>query len=295
MRILFDVLRDGLAAINTASRQLADAQQQVASGKRIASAADDPLAVQQSIGERATLGAIDAYSRTSAAAASRLATADSVLAGIGNKLTAATVAAVGARGSNVSSAARAAASAEVRSLRDAILEEINTEYQGSSMFAGTAVDQPAYARVAGVWTYQGNASVASVEIQRGQAVAVTFDGQSILQGSDTANVLTELDALAAAIDAGDNTAIGAGIDAVERAFDRTQRAIGALGASERAVDEAALRLSSLKTTVETRRSSLEDVNLAEAVTRMTQAESAYRAALTAVSTAERQSLLDYLR
>jgi len=38
-----------------------------------------------------------------------------------------------------------------------------------------------------------------------------------------------------------------------------------------------------------------DVNMAEAVTKLQQADTAYRAALGAVSTAERQSLLDYLR
>ena len=61
MRIIFDVMRDGLSAINTAASQLARAEQQMSTGKRVSGAGDDPLAVQQAIGERATLGAIDAY------------------------------------------------------------------------------------------------------------------------------------------------------------------------------------------------------------------------------------------
>lgn len=83
--------------------------------------------------------------------------------------------------------------------------------------------------------------------------------------------------------------------AVERAFARTQRAIGALGADEQSIDEATFRLASMKRAAETRRASLEDADLVEAATRMSQADTAYRAALAAVSTAERQSLLDYLR
>src|SRR5690606_38548893 len=152
-------------------------------------AGDDPLAVQLAIGERATMGAIDAYTRTNAAASARLAAVDTVLSGLGDKLTAAGVTALGARGTQVDDAARAAASAQIRSLRDAILGDINTTFQGTSLFAGTAVDQQAYAQVGGVWTYQGNADVNEVEVERGRRVSVTFNGQAILQGSDATNVL----------------------------------------------------------------------------------------------------------
>lgn len=295
MRIIYDLFRDGLAAINTASQQMVSAQRQVSTGKRVSSAGDDPYAVQQAVGERATLGAIDAYSRAGESAAARLATVDAVLSGIGNKLTAARVAGMSAQGTNIQAAARAAASAEVRSLRDSILADINTKFQGQYLFSGTTVDQPAYRLVAGAWSYQGNGSVAQVEVERGRMVSVTFNGQAILQGSDPTDVLSSLDRLANAIDLGDNAAIATELDLVERAYGRTQTALGTLGASERGLDEAAARLAAMRTSTESRRASLEDANMAEAVTRMTQAQTAYQAALSAVSTAERQSLLDYLR
>lgn len=295
MRIIFDVLRDGLSSINTANRQLGEAQAQLSSGKRVSGAGDDPLAIQQAIGERSAIGALDAYTRTNASASARLAAVDTVLSGLGDKLTAASVAGLSARGTQVDPAARGAASAQVRSLRDSILADINTSFQGTYLFSGTVATQPAYAQSGGNWTYQGNAATSQVEVERGRLVSVTFNGQAILQGSDTTDVLTALDALATAIDNGDNAAIGVGIDTIERAFGRTQRALGALGADEQGLDQAAVRLASLRAAADTRRSQLEDVNLAEAATRMTQAETAYRAALSAVSTAERQSLLDYLR
>lgn len=295
MRIIFDVIRDGLASINTANRDLSTAQRQLASGKRVAGAGDDPLAVQQAIGERAAMGAIDAYKRTSESAASQLAAADAVLAGLSDKLTAASVAAMSARGAHVNDASRLAAAERVRSLRDAIAADINTTFRGVSLFAGTNVDQPAWAQVGGVWTYQGNDATSRVEVERGRTVAITFDGGAILQGSDATDVLSELTALADAIEAGDGAGIDAGAAAVERTFARTQRAIGSLGADEQGIDEAAIRLASLRHAAEVRRGALEDANMAEAATRLTQAETAYRAALGAVSTAERQSLLDYLR
>jgi flagellar hook-associated protein 3 FlgL len=126
-------------------------------------------------------------------------------------------------------------------------------------------------------------------------VSVTFDGRQIAQGDDADNVFAVLDALVAAIDAGDDAAIGDATAALERALDRALRAQGRLGADERGVDDAAIRLSTLRRAADTRRSALEDVNLADAITRMADAETAYRAALGAVSSAERLSLLDYLR
>jgi flagellar hook-associated protein 3 FlgL len=295
VRIIFDPIRDGLGAIETASSHLARAQHQLSTGKRVTAAGDDPLAVQQAIGERATIGAVDAYSRANQAAASRLAAVDNVLTGMSDKLTAVTVAGLSARGSAVDATARMAAAERVRSLRDALLTDVNTSFQGTYLFSGTNVDRPPYVQSGGFWTYQGNNSVTRVEVDRGRLVSVTFDGQQIIQGADASDLFTVLDDLATAIEAGDSAAIGTGLDAVERAFTRTQRAIGALGADEQGLDDAAIRLSSLRQAAETRRSSLEDVNMAEAATRMSQADTAYRAALAAVSAAERQSLLDYLR
>lgn len=295
MRIIFDVLRDGLSAINTASAELATAQRQLASGKRVAGAGDDPLAVQQAIGERATLGAIDAYKRTSESAASQLAAADAALMSLSDKLTEASVAGLSARGDGANPESRAAAAERVRSLRDAIAADINTSFRGNSLFAGTNVNQAAYVQSGGTWTYQGNNAISQVEVDRGRLVSTTIDGQQIMQGSDSTNVLNALGDLATAIEAGDGAAIDAGMAAVERAFTRTQRALGTLGSGEQAIDEAGIRLALLRHSTEARRSSLEDANMAESATRMAQADTAYRAALGAVSTAERQSLLDYLR
>jgi flagellar hook-associated protein 3 FlgL len=295
MRVLFDILRDGLSAINTASDKLATAQQQVATGKRLHTISDDPQAVRQAVGEHAALGALDAYQRTADTAATRLLTADSVLGSIVDTLSAAIVSGTAARGSNVTDAARAAHAAELRSLRDGLLNDFNASINGTYLFSGTEAATPAFADVGGVWTYQGNADATQVEVERGRLIRVSFDGQAIAQGADADNVFTAIDDLAAAIEAGDRDAMAAGIEALDRAFDRALQAQGRLGADERAVYDSSARLSDLRVAAESRRSKLEDANMAEAVTRLQQADTAYRAALSAVSTSERVSLLDFLR
>ena len=295
MRVIYDVLRDGLFAINTASSQLAKAQQQMSSGKRISGAGDDPRGTQQAIAERSTINSIDAYTKASDAASTRLASADSVLTAYSDKLTSAITTALSAQGTQVNATARASSAQELRSLRQALVSDLNTTFNGNYLFSGTNSNAATYAQVAGTWTYQGNADTAQVSVESGRTVSVSFNGQQIAQGSDTTNVFTALDDLANAVEAGDNAGITTGIAALQRGFGRAQRAQAFLGTDEQGVDAAQARLTSLRASADVRRSKLEDVNMAEAVTKLQQADTAYRAALGAVSTAERQSLLDYLR
>jgi flagellar hook-associated protein 3 FlgL len=295
MRIIYDLVRDGLSAINTAADRLNAARDQVATGRRINSTSDDPLGAEQAIGDRGLVAGLDAYTRARDSASARLAAADSVLSGMTDKITSAIVAGSGVRGTTATASARAAASAAVRGLRDSLAADLNTSFNGSYLFSGTAVDTPAYALVGGVWTYQGDHAATQVEVEKGRLVATTFDGDALARGADSMDLLTALDGLATAIDAGDNDAIGTALGALDRAFDRVLQAQGRLGADERGVDEAAARLSALRLAADTRRSKVEDANVAEAIARLTSADNAYRAALGAVSSAERQSLLDYLR
>jgi flagellar hook-associated protein 3 FlgL len=295
MRLIFDVVRDGLFSINSIAEQMAEARTQVTTGRRINQASDDPLGTALAIGEHGTIATIDAYTGTANAASSRLAAADTVLTHFIDKLTAAITTTAGARGSTATAEIRTAASQQLRGLRDSLLGDINAKFGGTFLFSGSETTTAAYAQVGGAWTYQGDAVAVQLEVENGRRVGVTIDGQALAQGSDTTDLFTALDDLATAVDNNDQPAIQAGMDALERAFDRAVSAQSRVGIDERGVDDATARLSALRLAAEARRSELEDANLAEAIAKMNEADTSYRAALGAVSTAERLSLLDYLK
>ena len=94
--------------------------------------------------------------------------------------------------------------------------------------------------------------------------------------------------------AGDNAAIGTGIDALSRAFNRATRAQSLVGADQQGIANRQLQITATRLAAFTRVSKDEDANLAEAISAMNRADTAYRAALGAVATASRQSLMDYL-
>jgi len=295
MRLTFDITRDGVPLIDAANAALGQAQQQVASGKRMQTVADDPTAAASAIGDHTELDAIDSYTSAAGSVASRQAAADTTLSDVINKITAALTTATGAQGSTATQQTRDAAADALAGIRDALLGDANTSYQGTHLFAGTDVGQTPYALVGGVWTYQGNNSGANISIDDGRQVAQTWNGQAIFQGSASTDVFTDLDNLITAVKNGDNTAIGQGIDQLQGAFDRATQAQNRLGSDEQSVQDATSRLQNLRTATDTRRSQDEDTNMADAISRMTQAQTAYRSALSAVAATGQLSLFDYLQ
>lgn len=295
MRVTFDLIRDGLSSINAAAEQLAEAQRQVSSGRRLLAPSDDPQATQRAIGEHAELGTIGAYTRSGDASSARLSAADSVMSDMIDKITSAIAQTTGARGSTATPESRNAIADALVGLRDAIASDVNTVYQGTHLFSGSAVDQTPYAVVAGAWTYQGDNATVQAQVDRGRQVGQAWDGQALVQGTDPQDLFTTFDNLVTAVRTGDATGMANGIDALERGFHRATQLQSRLGADENSVEAAQARLADLKLATDTRRAKDEDANIAEAITKMNQADMAYKSALGAVGTAERVSLLDYLR
>lgn len=295
MRVTFRAAYGGIEYVNTAAEQLARARQQVQSGKRLEKASDDPAAMQRAIEGRAEMRAIETYSRTADSATAKLTTLDTTLGAIIDKLQQATVSAVSARGTTATQASREAAALTLEGVRDALAGDLNTTFRGTYVFGGTQATTMPYVKVAGVWTYQGDNTPTRVEVGAGRTVAIAVDGEALAQGADATSVLDELETLIVAVRAGDNVGMGAGIDALGRAFTRATRTQSQIGVDEQSIFEGQLQLTSTRLAVLTRVSKDEDANLADAIADMNRADVAYRAALGAVGAASRTSLLDYLR
>lgn len=295
MRVTFRTAYGGIDYVNTAAEQMARARQQVQSGKRLEKPSDDPAAMQRAVEGRAEMRGIETYSRTADSAMAKLTTLDTVLSGIVDKLQQATVAAMSVRGTTANQPSRDAAALTLEGLRDSLVADLNTSFRGAYVFGGTQATTVPYARVAGAWTYQGDNTPASVEIGAGRTVEIALDGQALAQGADATNVLDELETLIVAVRAGDNVAIGTGLTAIDRAFARATRTQSRIGVDEQSIAEGQLQLTASRLAVLTRVSKDEDADLVSAIAEMNRADVAYRAALGAVGTASRASLLDYLR
>lgn len=294
MRITFQTAYGGSDYVEIAASQAARARQQVMSGKRVQKASDDPGSMQRAVEGRGEMRSLETYQRTADTATSKLAALDTVLSAVVEKLQQATVATLSARNSVATPAQREAAALTLEGIRDALAADLNTSFRGVYMFGGGASATPPYARVAGSWTYQGDNTPVSVDVGPGQAVEISLDGEAIAQGAEATNILNDLEALIVAVRAGDQAGMSTGTTAVDRAFLRATRAQSGVGVDQQTIAEREGQITATRLAVIARVSKDEDADLAFAIAEMNRADTAYRAALGAIGTASRTSLLDYL-
>ena len=287
---------NAMASIEKAAADLARWQARVASGRLVNTPADDPAAAARSVEEHAELAALGQYARATELAAARLSAADSVLSDIIERLTTARAATTAALGTTATAASREAVARELEGLSDALLADMRCNLRGTYLFSGSASLTAPYERVGGIVSgYLGDGNAVSVDIDRTRSVAVSIDARAITQGADPSDVFTVLSDLAAAVRAGDQAGMTAGLDGLKRAFDRAVACQTAVGTDLASLSDQGLRLTTLKQAAVKRVSKDEDVNLAEAISRMARADTAYQAALSAIGSRSRLTLLDYLR
>jgi flagellar hook-associated protein 3 FlgL len=298
MRISFQSgYRNALADLARTSEDLARYQREVSSGRRVAVPSHDPTAAAGAVSERAEMGTLDQYLRAADSVSARLAVIDTVLGDVVSKLTQAQAVVAGAMGNTATVAQREAAARELAGIRDALLADFNTSFAGTFLFAGTSHATPPYVRDADgtVGPYQGNTVSLAVDVDRRTAVQVSFDGQVIARGSDALDIFATLQGLMGHVVTGDQAALQAGLDALKRGFDRAVQAQSYVGTDQAAMEDQRQRVSTLRRAAASRLSSHEDTNMAEAISGMSRADAAHRAALGAAATVSRVSLMDYLR
>lgn len=292
MRITFNTTyRDGMEGITNAAARLAEWQRQVSSQRRVQYASDDPAAASAIVGERTEMASLDQFKKTTDSVDAKLHVVDSLLSDMLSNLTAAQTTAAAGRTTILTPDQRQALALQLRGLRDNILMDVNGQYRGTFVFSGTAVLTAPFTKDASgvVQAYAGDSRAQGLDIDRTRSAQVTLDGGALL-----ADLFPVMDALATAIEAGDMAQVDAGLQGLQAAFERVTVAQSRVGVTLGDLEANRMRLDAMRRASDQRRSSLEDANLAEAISRMQQAETAYRAALGALGTSGRLSLMDYL-
>jgi flagellar hook-associated protein 3 FlgL len=297
MRVTFNTtFRESTDIIAQNATELAARQREVSSGRRINSPSDDPSSTAASIAERAEMAVTDRYRQAADSVVSRLSVVDTALSELGNQTSAAKVAAMSARGSTASTTQREGAANQLEGVRDAVLSALNTQFRGTYLFAGSEATTRPFERTGdAISDYQGGDEAIAVDIDRQTAVGVGLAGSKITKGDDDEDLFAVLDKLIAAARSGDGAALESGMAALDRASARIASVQTRVGTDLADVDAHKQQLDTRHLGSVSRLSALEDANLAESISAMTKAETAYRAALGAVGSTQQLSLLDYLK
>jgi flagellar hook-associated protein 3 FlgL len=284
------------ADLSRSTAELAKRQREVSSGLRLNSASDDPAASSSAVREHTEMAALDRYAQTADTANARLSVADSALTDMIEQLTSAKTTLQAAQGTSVTPGQRTALADELSGIRDSIFSDYATKFNGTYLFSGQAVTVAPYTKAANgtVSAYAGSASATAVDLDRHTSVDVSFNGDEIARGSDTADIFAVLTQAIAAVQTGNGAGMASAADAIERAFGRATGAQSQNGAGLRAIETQQGRVADQRRASEGRAAGLEQANMAESITRMSQADTAYRAALGAIGTTGKVSLMDYL-
>jgi flagellar hook-associated protein 3 FlgL len=296
MRVTFGMTyRNGIHDIDAAAAALRDAQRQVSTGKRVLLPSDDPSAAADIVGEYAEQRGIDSYARATDSVDARLRVVDSALTDMIKNLEAAQVKTAAAQVTNATPQQRDALALEIEGIRDALLTTANMSFRGTFVFSGTQSTTTPFPKTLGVvQPYQGNSTQQEIDVDSTKSVGVTFDGGAVF-----GDVFDRFADLINAVKAGNIDGAGFnmrdGMDALKAAYERVTTTQSKVGNHLSSIDEIGTRLATMKTASRNRRSSLEDANMAEAITNMKAADAAHNAAVGAVGATSRLSLMDYLR
>ncbi len=290
------VYRDATAAMEQASERLVEFQKQVETGKRISKPSDDPDGMAAAISVRAEVAGVEQYQRTTDSVNSRLMVLDTALSDMVDRLTAAQATVVAAQGSNRTPVQLEAAAQTLEGIKQALVSDLNTSFNGAHLFAGAGSTNPPFT-ITGttVSAYQGSTSEVSVDLDQTRTATIGFDGSAISKGSATDDVFTVLDQAIAAARAGDNAGLSQAMAGLNGAFDRVSAAQMKNGANLSAIEALQGQLSDRRLAGKARISKIEDADLAQAVTGMSQADAAYRASLATTTKITQLSLMDYLK
>lgn len=169
--------------------QIARAQEQISTGKRLAGAADDPAAAARilDIGER--LAAIDQYTRNADLLELRLSDQETAIDGAVNLLQRVRELAIQGRNGSLSVADRRFIASEVSQRVDELKALANAQNaSGEYIFGGTAVDtRPFVTDGGGAVVYQGNDNVRSLDIAEGRSMVESHSGTEVFMAVRNGN------------------------------------------------------------------------------------------------------------
>ena len=288
---MYSVILNGL---QTNTQQEDQALQQISTGQRLNSLSDNPAAVASLVNLRTQSSSDTQYLQNISSLTGSLNVADSALSSVVEALTTAQTLGVEGANGTVNAQNRQALAQEVQGIQQEILGLANTSYDGQYLFSGTATTTQPYVAdptsASGV-TYQGNDSTNSVDISEGQAMPISLPGTQLFSNATT-NVFQSLQDLYNALTTNGN--ISGATTEVQNALTYLNTQQSFYGNSVDRLNTAQTFLTQEQTQLTEAESNTLDVDMATAVTDLSQTETTQQALLSAGASMAKTDLFDYL-
>ncbi len=297
MRVNPNFSADILADLYTAQNQEQISIEQLASGKLINMPSDNPSGAAELVQNQTQQDETDQFLQNTSSVEGLLQTADSTLSSVVDAVNQAiSLGTQGANGTN-STADLQAIAQQVQGIQAQVLQLANTSYQGNYIFAGTATNTVPFTANSqspdGV-TYNGNTNVNNVEIAEGNSVQVNQPGSQIFQGTN-GDVFGALQQLVTALQSGNSAAAGTATTQLGTALGYLNQQRVFYGNVVDQLNSNRTYLQQEQVNLQTEANNVDGVNMAQAATNLSQAQTTQSAALAALAKVIPQNLLQYLQ
>jgi len=276
--------------LQAGAAKLAQLTEQATTLKNIGKPSDDPVGTASSMQVRKEQAANAQYTRNANDAVGWLANTDSALGDVYSVLSKVRDLTVQAANSGtMSDTDRDAFVTQFQALSSDLAASANATYGARSVFAGSSTSSTAYDPAAG-WA----PSTATVDRRIGDGTTVRVDtsGAAVF-GSGSTSVFSMIDSIVGDLQNGVN--VNPRINDVDAHLQTVRGVQADVGVRHAAAIAAQDSLKSSSTTLEGRRSSIEDKDLAKAVLDLQVQQTNYQAALAVTAKVLQPTLMDYLR
>ncbi|HNR34391.1 MAG TPA: flagellar hook-associated protein FlgL [Candidatus Hydrogenedentes bacterium] len=289
-----------LGNLNKQTGKLLALQEQLATGLKVNTPSDDPLAARRAVNIRANIGAIEQYITNLSTAGPFLTESTNALQTVVDVLQRAQVLTVqGATGTNNQTQLDQIA-IEIDQLLETAVAEANHQTNGRYLFGGTRTTSPPFAvtrdaenRITAV-TYQGNDEAIRIAIGDSVDVAINETGSDAFQSAQ--DIFQMLIAIRDNLRAGDQASLqNQRLAELPTARGQLLISLARIGAVQNRIEQATANAENVVQQLRSALSDSIDADYAETVVNLNAQSNAYQAALNAAARVIQPSLLDFVR
>ena len=278
-------------------------QQQLSSGYKVSSAADDPGATRDLVDLGSSLAAAQAYQADLGGVQTEASSADGAIGSAITLLQSAQSLGSQGAGSGTTSAERQNLALGVQSIQQQIVSLANTQVAGRYIFGGDQDQSPPYqydaSSATGVDALTEAASTRAIVSPAGETVYQSLTAGTIFDPSangtpDATNTFAALQSLETALQTNDTAGVASSLSSLQSASAWLNQQQVYYGTAEQRLtgeqDATTRQITAIQTSV----SGIRDADVAEDATELTQESTDQSAALAAQAEIPQKSLFDYL-
>lgn len=300
--------RDFLFNLSNTKDRYDTAISQSSSGKRLNHLSDDPSDMAYVLNLRSKINQIDQFDQNIGSGTANLSYAEGAINAVQTTLY--TIVSLTEQGAseNTDTQSRLILADRIDELRDEILNYANTEVNGKFIFAGSNTDTQPFIKgadylVAGInrpgdVTYQGNTANIDIQADFSVTVSTNIPGSTVFGDSTVAappyDIFNRIADIVYNLRNNDTTSLGNDISSMNELIDQLGTSMGTIGNRTAHLREIKGMLTGFRTSLQSKMSSLEDANLAEALSNLSKEEVGLQSTLQVGSRINRVSLMNYL-